>query len=91
MVSRCLCTNVSRRNVNILKCLERPLVMAASLGRREWMEALLMAGANPSETDGRGRNAFFAAFDNRDMTKHWFIIKKILFHLCYPNPIPNLV
>ena len=32
-----------------------------------------MAGANPSKTDGRGRNAFFTAFNNRDMTKHWFI------------------
>ena len=32
-----------------------------------------MTGAIPSTTDGRGRNAFFAAFNNRDMTKHWFI------------------
>ena len=53
--------------------LERPLVLAASLWRPKWVEALLIAGADPSETDGRGRNAFFAAFDNRDMTKQWFI------------------
>ena len=53
--------------------LERPLVLAASLAQSDWVKALLLAGANPGETDGRGRNAFYAAFDDRDFTKKWFV------------------
>ena len=60
--------------------LERPLVLAASLGKATWVEALLIAGAHPSETDGRGRNAFYAAFDDRDMTKHWFEHSRSIWH-----------
>ena len=47
---------------------ERPLVLAATLGRYDLFTLLLKCGASPSETDGRGRNAFRAAFDHRDVT-----------------------
>ena len=71
--------NACRRkgvNINGGDCIdghfERPLVLAASLGKHKWFFNLLSHGANPNDTDGRGRNALQAAFDKRDITKRWF-------------------
>ena len=53
-------------------CFERPLVLAAALGKLSWFTCLLQFGAAPNEMDGRGRNALRAAYDKRDTTKRWF-------------------
>ena len=52
--------------------LERPLILAVTFGNYYWFRLLLELGASPHETDGRGRNAFCALFDERDVTTTWF-------------------